>query len=72
MYDQLKSVAKSDTRISVYHASLSDETKEHVYKFSHVGSELRCVVSTVTFGMVRVRQTTYLPRLTFDINLLGS
>ena len=61
MYDQLKSVAKSDTWISVYHASLSDETKEHVYNlFSRVGSELRCVISTVAFGMVRVRQITYL------------
>lgn len=56
VYDHLKSAAKSASFINVYHASLSDETKEHVYhSFSCVGSQLRCLISTVAFGMVSKR-----------------
>ena len=61
----------SDTWISVYHASLSDETKEHVYNlFSYVGSELRCVIWTVAFGMViTTSETDYI--LTISILTFG-
>ena len=51
----------------MYHASLSEETEEHImYKsFSCAGSELRYVVSTVAFGMVRMKQIRQLT--TFNV-----
>ena len=37
----------------MYHASLSDETKKHVFSmFASSRSSLRCLVSTIAFGMV--------------------
>ena len=40
--------------INMYHASLSEETKKAIYElFASPLSPLRCLVSTVAFGMVR-------------------
>ena len=37
----------------MYHASLTKETRQHVYRlYCDPGSELRCVITTIAFGMV--------------------
>ena len=41
--------------VSVYHASLSDSLKAfNCSTFRSPSSELRCLVATVAFGMVRI------------------
>lgn len=40
-------------RIGMYHASLTKETRQHVYRlYCDPGSQLRCVIATIAFGMV--------------------
>lgn len=51
VYQFLKSASK--TQVTMYHASLSNETKEAVYS-KFVAGSLSCVVSTIAFGMVRL------------------
>ena len=54
VYDHITRSLKCKSLVTVYHASLSAETKEHVYhSFCGERSQLRCLVSTVAFGMVR-------------------
>ena len=50
MYQYLKISSKS-AYVTMYHASISDETKEHVYT-SFVSGRLCVLVSTIAFGMV--------------------
>ena len=41
-------------RIGMYHASLTKETRQHIYRlYRDPGSKLHGVIATVTFGMVR-------------------
>lgn len=49
----LRRAVKSSEFVTMYHASLSEETKQHVFSvFSSAHSQLRCLVSTIAFGMV--------------------
>lgn len=48
----MKCAAKAPACVTMYHASLSDETKEAIYS-KFVSGNLCCVVSTIAFGMVR-------------------
>ena len=50
VYEYLKVVSKS-SYVTMYHASISDETKEAVYS-AFVSGCLYCLVSTIAFGMV--------------------
>ena len=50
MYEYLK-VASKSTYVTMYHASISDETKEAVYS-AFASGRLCCLVSTIAFGMV--------------------
>ena len=47
---------------TMYHATLSDETKKFIYyNFITAGSDLRCIVCTIAFGMVRPKiQCSYI------------
>ena len=37
----------------MYHASLTKETRQHTYMlFRDPGSQLRCIIATIAFGMV--------------------
>ena len=41
-------------RTGMYHASLTKETRQHTYRlYRDPGSQLRCIVATIAFGMVR-------------------
>ena len=45
---------------TMYHATLSDETKKFIYyNFITAGSDLRCIVCTIAFGMVRPKYSVY-------------
>ena len=40
--------------IGMYHASLTKETRQHTYRlYRDPGSQLRCIIATIAFGMVR-------------------
>ena len=59
VYFHLKHAVKSTKFVTMYHASLSSETRYHVSSvFSSVESQLRCLVSTIAFGMVRLGKTS--------------
>ncbi len=61
VYFHLRHMLKSASLLAVYHASLSAETKEHVSSlFSSTDSQLRCLVSTIAFGMVSIDTHTIL------------
>ena len=51
VYQYLKVASKASEYVTMYHASLSDETKEAVYS-SYVSGRICCLVSTIAFGMV--------------------
>lgn len=43
----------ASSAVAVYHASLTEETKKAVYEeFCHPGSQIRCLIATVAFGLV--------------------
>ena len=50
VYEYLK-VASKSSYVTMYHASISDETKDAVYS-AFVSGRLCCLVSTIAFGMV--------------------
>ena len=53
IYQFLRKVAKSRSYVSMFHASLTEETKRAVYDdFTSHSSQLRCLVGTIAFGMV--------------------
>ena len=53
IYQFLRKAAKSRAYVSMFHASLTDETKRAVYhNFTSESSPLCCLVGTVAFGMV--------------------
>ena len=53
VYLFLRKAASSPDAVSLYHASLTEETKTHVYNtFSSSDSVIRCLCATVSFGMV--------------------
>ena len=51
VYQYLKVAAKLPYYVTMYHASISDETKEAVYS-DFVSGRVCCLVSTIAFGMV--------------------
>jgi superfamily II DNA helicase RecQ len=54
IYYFLSKEAASRECVSMFHASLTDETKASVYRtFSSSNSVIRCLCATVAFGMVR-------------------
>ena len=44
-------MSSKSSYVTMYHASISDETKEAVYS-AFVSGRLCCLVSTIAFGMV--------------------
>ena len=53
VYMLLSSMSSHRGLVSMYHATLSEETKEFLYRhFSARHSDLRCLVCTIAFGMV--------------------
>ena len=53
VYLFLHKAASSQDAVSLYHASLTEETKTHIYTmFSSSESVIRCLCATVAFGMV--------------------
>lgn len=55
MYYFLRKAAGSASAVSMYHATLSEETKSHIYHtFSAPDSPIRFLCATVAFGMVSV------------------
>ena len=53
VYLFLCKAASSQDAVSLYHASLTEETKTHIYTtFSSSESVIRCLCATVAFGMV--------------------
>ena len=53
IYAWLSEHAATKTRVSMYHASLTHSTKAQIQQhFSSSEGDLRCLVSTVAFGMV--------------------
>ena len=51
VYEYLKAASKSSSYVTMYHASISDETKGAVYS-AFISGRLCCLVSTIAFGMV--------------------
>ena len=53
IYAWLSQCAGTKTYVNMYHASLTHTTKAHIQEeFSSPNTRLRCLVSTVAFGMV--------------------
>ncbi len=53
-FDFLSRVTRGKSLVSMYHATLSQETKSYLHQqFAAPSSDLRCLVCTVAFGMVR-------------------
>ena len=53
VYTMLCSISPHKGLVSMYHATLSEETKVFLYRqFSASQSDLRCLVCTIAFGMV--------------------
>ena len=53
LYVWLSQCAATKTCVNMYHASLTHTTKAHIQEeFSSAHASLRCLVSTVAFGMV--------------------
>ena len=53
VYTLLRSMSAHKGLVSMYHATLSEETKAFLYRhFSARQSDLRCLVCTIAFGMV--------------------
>ena len=59
LYAWLSQCAATKTCVNMYHASLTHTTKAHIQEeFSSPHASLRCLVSTVAFGMVLFRFAT--------------
>ena len=55
----LTAVSAHKSLVSMYHANLSGETKAFIYnQFNSIQSDLRCLVCTIAFGMVRRTKRT--------------
>ncbi len=55
VYNFLSKGTQVKAIVSMYHATLMEETKHFIHdQFADQASDLRCLVSTVAFGMVRV------------------
>ena len=53
IFQFLRQSAKTKESVAMYHASLTDDTKKHIYTdFSTPHSTIRCLVATIAFGMV--------------------
>ena len=53
VHDLLSQTASVKSMVSMYHATLSDQTKRFLHQqFASHASDLRCLVCTVAFGMV--------------------
>ena len=52
VYGILNKAACSDGYVGMYHASLTNETKENIRADFQGITKLRCLVATVAFGMV--------------------
>ena len=53
IYKHLKKVAQVPHMVTMFHASLREETKKAVYtEFSSTTTTLRCLVATIAFGLV--------------------
>ena len=53
IYTMFMAVSSHKGLVSMYHATLSDETKAFLYRqFTARMSDLRCLVCTIAFGMV--------------------
>ena len=60
VYGMLCSMSAHKGIVSMYHATLSEETKVHLYRhFSAIQSALRCLVCTVAFGIVSLALYIY-------------
>ena len=54
IYHFLSHSATVREQVNIYHASLTEHSKREIYKqFSSRFSQLRCLVATIAFGMVR-------------------
>ncbi len=55
VYNLLSKPAHLKSMVSMYHATLFDETKHFLHgQFTQQASDLSCLVSTVAFGMERI------------------
>ena len=53
-------------RIAMYRVSLSNETRQHTYMlYRDPSSQLRCIVATIAFGMVRTLRITIIAQLLY-------
>ena len=52
VYGMLNTAAYSDSYVGMYHASLTNQTKEKVRADFQGATKLRCLVATVAFGML--------------------
>ena len=53
IYNLFIRVSTHKSIVTMYHATLSEETKEFIYHhFTAAESDLRCIVCTIAFGMV--------------------
>lgn len=62
--------SKHKSLVSMYHATLSEETKTFLYcQFTATQSDLRCLVCTIAFGMVStVGKAVVLYKYTIPVN----
>lgn len=52
VYEMLSKSVHSKQCVGMYHASLTPATKTHIYEEFQKNGTLRCLVSTIAFGMV--------------------
>ena len=53
VYTMFRKMSSHKDLVSMYHATLSEETKSFLYQqFTSGHSDLRCLVCTIAFGMV--------------------
>ena len=53
VYGYLIQAAKDRQYVSMYHASLTEHTKNYLQSAFKGDNKLRCLVATIAFGMVR-------------------
>lgn len=52
VYEMLSKSVHSTQCVTMYHASLTPATKRHIHSEFQKDGALRCLVSTIAFGMV--------------------